>query len=144
MLAAIGRAVHDRPRPPPADRAGSAPAGGPRATGGAPASALVALADTELRLDQSIAAARDAATAAVRDARRRAEDAAAAIDGEIERARAQITAEVAAATDLQLEAIATQARAEAARFDAVRGAALDAIAARLANRLAAIALDEAT
>lgn len=144
MSAATCRGVLDRPRSPAADRAESAPVGGLRADDSAPASALIALADTELRLDQSIAAARDAATAAARDARGRAEAAAAAIDGEIERVRAQIAAEIAAATDLQLDAIATQARAEAARFDAVRGDALEAIAEQLANRLAAIALDEAS
>jgi vacuolar-type H+-ATPase subunit H len=134
--------VLDHRRTPGADRAESAPARGLHATDGAPASALRALADTELRLDQLIAAAREAAAAAVADARRRAEVAAAAVDGEIARVRGEIAAEIAAATDRQLAAIAEQARAEAARFAAVRGAPLDAIAGTLVQRLAAIAFDE--
>jgi hypothetical protein len=133
MSAAICCSVLDHRRTPGADRAESASA----------PSALHALADTELRLDQAIAAARDAAAAAVADARRRAEAAAVAIDGEIARARGEIATEIAAATDRQLAAIADQARSEAARFDAVRGEPLDAIAGQLAGRLAAIALDEA-
>lgn len=133
----------DRHRSPAADRAESAPDAGPRAAGGGSASALRALAETELRLDQAIAAAREAATAATADARRRTEAAAAAIDDEIGRARVEIAAEIAAATDRQLAAIADHARAEVARFDAARGEALDAIAGQLAHRLAAIALDEA-
>ena len=76
------------------------------------------------------------------DARRRAEAAAAAVDGDIARARAAIAAEIAGATDRQLAAIADQARGEAARFDAVRGEPLDAIAGQLVVRLAAITLDE--
>jgi hypothetical protein len=132
MSAAICCGVLDHRRTPAADRAESASA----------PSALRALADTELRLDQAIAAAREAAAAAVTGARRRAEAAAAAIDGEVARARGEIAAEIAAATDRQLAAIADQARTEAARFDAVRGEPLDAIAGQLAGRLAAIALDE--
>lgn len=117
---------------------------GPRATDGAPASAsaLTVLADTELRLDRAIADARDAAAAAIAEARRRAELASAAVAGEIERERARITAEIEATTEAQIGGLATQATAEAARFDALRGDALDAIARQLADRLAAIALDE--
>jgi len=130
-------------RPPTTDRAEPAPAAGSRATDAAPTSALAALADAELRLDRAIAAARDAAAAAAADARRRAEQAAAEVDGEIARARARITAEIADKTCAQLGAIAAQAGVEAVRFDAVRGDALEAIARQLADRLVAIALDEA-
>lgn len=143
MSAATWCGVLDPRRSPAVDRAESARVADLRASDGTPASALRALADAELRLDQAIAAARQAAAAAVSDARRRGEAAAAAIDDEIARARAEIAAEIAAATDRQLAAIADQARAEAARFDAVRGEALDAIAGQLARRLAVIALDEA-
>jgi len=103
---------------------------------------LGVLVETEARLDRALAAAHATATAAVAAASQRADAAIATVDGEIEHARARIAAEIATATAAQCRALAEQAHGQAARFDAMRGDALDAIAMALARRLAAIALDE--
>jgi len=104
---------------------------------------LAALVDAEARLDRALADAR-ASAQAVRDAaRRRADDAAAVLDAEIEHERARLATEIAAATDAQLAAIADRTRAELARYETVRGDVLDDLARRLADRLVAVALDEA-
>ncbi|HEU4731045.1 MAG TPA: hypothetical protein VFT22_24290 [Kofleriaceae bacterium] len=120
-----------------ADRPANAP---PPA--GTTTSGLSALVEAEARLDRALDAAREAAIASVAAARRRAEDDAATIDAEIARERARIDAEITTATTAQLAAIAEQARAQAARFDAVRGEALARLGHALAHRLAAIARGE--
>jgi hypothetical protein len=104
---------------------------------------LTMLVETEARLDRALAAAHATATAAVEAARQRADAATATVDGEIEHARARIATEIASATAAQCRALTEQAHRQAARFDAMRGDPLDAIALALARRLAAIALDEA-
>ena len=142
-LQPLANVVHHR-RPPVRDRAESALPDGARVSDGAPVSALAALADAELRLDRAIAAARDAAATAIAGARRSAEQSAATVEGDIAQVRTRIAAEIATATELRLGDIAARARAEAARFDAVRGDALAAIAGRLAHRLAELAVADAS
>ncbi len=104
---------------------------------------LAALVDAEASLDRRLAAARDAANAARDAARKRAADAMAQIDRELERERARIAAEIAATTAAELRAIADDARANVARYDALRGEALTALARQLARELADLVLAEA-
>ncbi|MGE5181320.1 MAG: hypothetical protein ACM31C_04635 [Acidobacteriota bacterium] len=104
---------------------------------------LAALVDAEASFDRRLAAARDAANAARDAARKRADEAMAQIDLELERERARIAAEITAATTAELRAIADDARAKLARYEAVHGDELAATARELVRRLAELVLAEA-
>lgn len=109
----------------------------------APLSELASLVDAEARLDRMLEVAREAASAERAAAHHRAELAAASLAIEIERERDRVATALAAATDAQVLEIVGGARAECARFDAVVGEALGALAHRLSQRLATLALEEA-
>jgi len=98
-------------------------------------SELAVLIETEARLDRELAAARAQGERLRRAALDGAAVANAALDDELARERARITAELAAAADALERATVEQARAEVARFDAVRGERLERVARRLAERL---------
>jgi len=105
-------------------------------TGG---SELATLVETEARLDRALADARGIADATRAAAQQAAEAATAALDAEIARARERLAAEIATRTHDELAAIDDAARADVARFAAVRGDALAAIARALVDRIAASA-----
>lgn len=99
---------------------------------------LAALVDAEASLDAKLATARDTANRARAAARQLAADAMAAIDGELARERTRIADEIATATAVELRAIADDARARIAAYDALRGDALVALARELADELVAM------
>ena len=102
-------------------------------------SELATLVETEARLDRALADARARAAGVIEDARRRG----AAIEASLQAALAEECARVAtaatAASAAQRLAIASAARAEIARFDALRDEALAPLASALAARLVALA-----
>jgi vacuolar-type H+-ATPase subunit H len=106
-------------------------------------SALATLVAAEATLDRELDAARTQAAALVEAARHRAATTDAAVAQDIARQKAQITATLATELAAQRTSIAEAARAECARYDAVRGEPLVAIAHALAVRLAALARGEA-
>ena len=106
-------------------------------------SELAALVETEARLDAELAAARVTADRELDAARCRAAEIAASIDDRIAREHERIAAEVTAETSARLEEIREDERAQIARFDAVRGDRLAAIAKELVERVAQLALAEA-
>jgi len=107
-------------------------------------SELAILAATELQLDRALEAARAEATALVEAARGRAGAAGAALADAIASGRAQITADTTGELAAQRDAITEAARAEIARYEAVRGDALAAVARSLAASLAGMAGPEAS
>lgn len=109
----------------------------------APTSELAALVEAEARFDRELAAARSAAQRVLDDARRRAADAESEIDHQIEHERARLAEELAGRTADELRAIDEAARAQIARFEAVRDEALDAIARALVERVVELARGEA-
>jgi F0F1-type ATP synthase membrane subunit b/b' len=108
------------------------------------ASGLATLVETEARLDLALAQAREAAQGLRHQARQRAENAAALLDAEITRERAHAAAQVEAETQARLATIAEHARAELARYEAVRGEVLGTIVKDLVERLVVLALEVPT
>ena len=104
---------------------------------------LSALVDAEARLDQAIAHARAEADALRAAAYERARAAASMLDSELDRERSRAARAIEDATAVELRAIADDARLHVARFDAVVGERLHALAHELARRLAEIAIAEA-
>ncbi len=103
-------------------------------------SELALLVETEHRLDQEIAAAKQAAAAARDAAELRAKTSLADLEANLDREHAKIATEIAAATTARRRAIEDGAAAKVARYEAMRGAALAELARRLARRL--VELDE--
>ncbi|TMQ04270.1 MAG: hypothetical protein E6J90_51795 [Deltaproteobacteria bacterium] len=104
---------------------------------------LALLVAAERRLDCWLEAARADAAAVITAARRRAEAADAALAGDVAREQARIAAESAARLAAQRTEIDQAARAEIARYEAVRGDALAGLARALAAKLAVLAREEA-
>ncbi len=105
-------------------------------------SELATLVAAEARFDRELAAAREAALEAAAHARRRAEAAALTVDEQIAREHERIAREIAAQTDVQLCAIADDARAQIARFAELDGERLVAIARAIVDRLVELASSE--
>ncbi|MGE0397395.1 MAG: hypothetical protein AB7T06_11785 [Kofleriaceae bacterium] len=106
------------------------------------ASELTTLVETEARLDAAVASARIAAEATRAAARERARVALEELEQAIEARRARTEQAIADETRDREQASERCAHDEIARFDAVRGERLDAIAQELARRLVAIAMEE--
>ena len=104
---------------------------------------LSALVDAEARLDRALADARAEADALRAAAYERAKAAAGTLDSELDRERARAARAIEDATARELRSIADEARLHVARFEAVEGERLRALACELARRLAALALAEA-
>jgi F0F1-type ATP synthase membrane subunit b/b' len=104
---------------------------------------LSTLVDTEAKLDRDLANARARADAMRTAARQRAETAAAALDDELELERARAIAAIEAATAREIHDIEQDAGARVARFEAVYGDSLHALARTIADRVIEIALDDA-
>lgn len=101
---------------------------------------LVALVETEARLDRALADARARARALIETARRAAD--ASLRDEELAEQRDRIAMNIDAARTAQIAAISEQARADQARCAALDGPALAALAHRLGLQLIEVALDE--
>ena len=107
-------------------------------------SGLSALVDAEARLDRALSDARAEAEALRAAAHERANHAADILDAELDRERARTASAIEAATARELRELAEDARTQAARFDAIAGDRLHALAADIAHRLVEIALAEAS
>ncbi|HTR50401.1 MAG TPA: hypothetical protein VMJ10_06805 [Kofleriaceae bacterium] len=100
-----------------------------------PTSDLATLVAAEARLDGALADARVAADAVVELARRAAASSDTEFEADLARERARLAAEISARTAAELRAIEDDARADVARFEAMRGDALVPIAHALVRRL---------
>ena len=107
------------------------------------ASDLAALVAAEAELDRRIAVARAKAAAVLATAEAGAAEQRGRIAAELARARDRIASERAATAAAEREAIATTARAQIARFAAVRDEVAAELARVLADRLVDLALAEA-
>jgi hypothetical protein len=105
-------------------------------------SELAILVETEVELDRAVAHARRDAAAAIEAATLDAKSALESIEVTIARERAKLAASIEAESRERARRIEDAAAAAVARYDAVRGDALVALARRIARRVAVLAEED--